>query len=144
MFNAFQWNCFNLVYTCNIALILFLKCQVTTFRIPPLVTKCHTLSTPSPLTWNVIYRWPLIIIIIFLVWIPFMLFWKRCEPVLNIWTPLHKSRHETERLLGKWQRCDFDLEATATVGYFNWNSCTWGDIRYYVSARRRRQPNPQA
>ena len=35
MLNAFQWNCFNLVYTCNIALILFLKCSVTKFRIPP-------------------------------------------------------------------------------------------------------------
>ena len=48
MFNAFQWNCFNLVYTCNIALIL-LKFDVTKFRIPPpLVTQCHTSSTPSP------------------------------------------------------------------------------------------------
>ena len=27
MFNVFQWNCFNLVDTCNIALILFLKCD---------------------------------------------------------------------------------------------------------------------
>ena len=35
MFNAFQWNCFNLVYTCNIALILVLKCDVSKFRIPP-------------------------------------------------------------------------------------------------------------
>ena len=35
-------NCFNLVYTCNIALILFLKCDFTKFRIPPL--PCHTMS----------------------------------------------------------------------------------------------------
>ena len=27
MCNAFQWNCFNLVYKCNIALILFFKCD---------------------------------------------------------------------------------------------------------------------
>ena len=38
----------NLVDTCNISLILFLKCDVTKFRIPPpLVTQYHTLSTPS-------------------------------------------------------------------------------------------------
>ena len=50
MFNAFQWNCFNLVYTCNIALILFLECDVTKIMIlPPIVTQCHTSSTPSPL-----------------------------------------------------------------------------------------------
>ena len=46
MFNDFQWCCFNLVDMCNIALILFLKCDVTKFRIPltPLVTQCHTMS----------------------------------------------------------------------------------------------------
>ena len=60
MFNAFQWNCFNLVDTCNTALILFLKCDVTKFRIPPpLVTQCHTSSTPSPpLMCDVMYGWP--------------------------------------------------------------------------------------
>ena len=42
MFNAFQWNCFNLVDTCNIALILSLKCDVTKFRIP--LPPCHTMS----------------------------------------------------------------------------------------------------
>ena len=47
MSNAFQWNCFNFVYTCNIALILFLKCDVPKFRIPP--PPCHTSSNPSPL-----------------------------------------------------------------------------------------------
>ena len=48
IFNAFQWNCFNLVDTCNIALLLFLKCDATKFRIPPpLVTQCHTSLTPS-------------------------------------------------------------------------------------------------
>ena len=36
----------NLMDTCNIALILFLKCDVTKFRIPPF-TQCHTSSTPS-------------------------------------------------------------------------------------------------
>ena len=36
----------NLVDTCNIALMLFLNCEVTKFRIPPLVTQCPT-STPS-------------------------------------------------------------------------------------------------
>ena len=57
MFKDFQWNCFNLVYTCNIALILFFKCDVTKFRIPPpLVTQCHTSSNP-PLTCDVIYGW---------------------------------------------------------------------------------------
>ena len=62
MFNAFQWNCFNLVDTCNIALILFLKCDVTKFSIPPsLVTQCHTSSTPYALrvTCDVIYGCPL-------------------------------------------------------------------------------------
>ena len=41
--NAFQWNCFNSVDTCNIALILlvFLKCDVTKFTIPP---PCSTIS----------------------------------------------------------------------------------------------------
>ena len=59
MFNAFQWNCFNLVYTCNIALILFLKCDVTKLRIAS--PSCHTSSSPStpPLTSDVIYGWPL-------------------------------------------------------------------------------------
>ena len=47
MFNAFQWNCFNLVDTCNIALILFLKCGVTKFRIPP-----------PPLSHNITLRRP--------------------------------------------------------------------------------------
>ena len=57
MFNDFQWNCFNLIYTCNIALILFLKCDVTKFRIPP---SCHTSSIPSPpLTCDEIYGRPL-------------------------------------------------------------------------------------
>ena len=38
----------NLVDTCNIALILFLKYDITKFRIPaPFVTKCHTSSIPS-------------------------------------------------------------------------------------------------
>ena len=41
MSNAFQWNCFNLVVTCNIALILFLKCDVTKFRI--LLLPFHTM-----------------------------------------------------------------------------------------------------
>ena len=57
MFNDFQWNCFNLVYTFNIALILFLKCDVTKFRIPLLLV---TLRRPLlPLTCDVIYGWPL-------------------------------------------------------------------------------------
>ena len=47
MFNAFLWNCFNLVDTWNIALILSLKCDVTKFRI----------SRP-PLSHNVTLRWP--------------------------------------------------------------------------------------
>ena len=42
MSNAFQWNGFNLIDKCNIALIIFFKCDVTKFRIPP--TPCHTLS----------------------------------------------------------------------------------------------------
>ena len=60
MFNAFQWNCFNFVYTCNVALILFLKCDITKFRIPPpLVTQCHTSSTPSPLNvWRNLWMAP--------------------------------------------------------------------------------------
>ena len=61
MFNALQCNCFNLVDTCNIALILFLKCDVTKFRIPPppLVTQCDTSSTSSaPLNVDVIYGCP--------------------------------------------------------------------------------------
>ena len=55
MFKTFQWNCFN-----NIALILFLKCDVTKFRTPPpLVTQCNISSTLPPLTCDVIYGWPL-------------------------------------------------------------------------------------
>ena len=48
MFNAFQWNCFNLVDTCNIALILFLKCDVTKFRFPPPLSYNVTLRRPPP------------------------------------------------------------------------------------------------
>ena len=50
-----------MVDTCNIALIPFLKCNVTKFRSPLLlVTQCHTSSTPSPpLTCDVIYGCPL-------------------------------------------------------------------------------------
>ena len=60
MFNAFQWNCFNLVYTCNIALILFLKRDITKFRIPPPLSHNVTLRRPPPpLTCDVIYEWPL-------------------------------------------------------------------------------------
>ena len=41
---------------------LFLKCDVTKFRIPPLVTQCQTSSTPSdPLTCDVIYGCPLLV-----------------------------------------------------------------------------------
>ena len=62
MFNYFQLNCSNLVDTCNIALILFLKCEVTKCRIPPippLVTQCHTSSTPSPLNvWRNLWMAP--------------------------------------------------------------------------------------
>ena len=50
-----------LVDTCNIALILFLKSDVTKFRIPP--PHCHTMSPfvdPLTLTCDVIYGWPLI------------------------------------------------------------------------------------
>ena len=59
-----QWNCFNLVDTCNIALILFLKCDVTKFRIRPPPSLSHNdtlcrLPLP-PLTCDVIYGWPLI------------------------------------------------------------------------------------
>ena len=54
MFNAFQWNCFNLADSCNIALILFLKCDVTKFRIPPPLS-----STPSPLNvWRNLWMAP--------------------------------------------------------------------------------------
>ena len=50
-----------MVDTSNIALILFLKCDVTKFRIPPpLFTEYHISSTPSaPLTFDVIYGFPL-------------------------------------------------------------------------------------
>ena len=62
MFNAFQWNCFNLVVTCNIAFIIFLKCDVTKFRIILPVTQCHTSSTPSaPSKCDIIYGCPLFI-----------------------------------------------------------------------------------
>ena len=63
MYKAFQWNCFNLVDTCNIPLILLLKYDVTKFRIlpPSLVTQCHKSSTPPPpLTCDVNYGCPLI------------------------------------------------------------------------------------
>ena len=68
MFSAFQWNCFNLVDTCNIALILFLKCDVTKFRIPP--RACHTMShflNPStPLNvWRNLWIPPLHVDILF-------------------------------------------------------------------------------
>ena len=45
-------------------MVLFLKCDVTKFRIPlPLVTQCHSSSTPSaPLMCDVIYGWPLTLI----------------------------------------------------------------------------------
>ena len=59
MFIAFQWNCFSLVDTCNIALILFLKCDVTKFRIP-LSHNVTLRRPPPPLTCDVIYGWPLI------------------------------------------------------------------------------------
>ena len=60
MFNAFQWDCFNLVDVCNIALILFLKCDVITFRIPPPLSHNVTLRRPPPpLTSGVIYGCPL-------------------------------------------------------------------------------------
>ena len=65
MFNALQWNCFNLVYTCNIALILFFKCDVTKFRIPPPFLS-HNVTLrwpPPPLKCDVIYGWPLIILL---------------------------------------------------------------------------------
>ena len=53
-----EWNCFNLVDTCNIALILFLKCDITKFRIPPSpLSLSVTLRRPPPppLTCDVIY-----------------------------------------------------------------------------------------
>ena len=53
MFNAFQWNSFNLVYTCNIALILFLKCDVTKFRTPPPLSDNVRLRRPPPSPLNV-------------------------------------------------------------------------------------------
>ena len=62
MFNASQLNCLNLVYTCNIALILFLKCDVTKSRIPPPPLSHNvTISRPpfAPLTCEVIYVCPL-------------------------------------------------------------------------------------
>ena len=57
---CFSMNCFNLVDTCNIALILFLKCDFTKFRIPP----CHTshFVDPPPLrplnVWRSIWMSP--------------------------------------------------------------------------------------
>jgi hypothetical protein len=64
MFNAFQCNCFNLVDTCNIALILFLKFYVTKFRIPlhPLSHNVTLCQPPlPPLRCDVIYECPLIL-----------------------------------------------------------------------------------
>ena len=55
LFNVQCSMLFNLVYTCNIALILFFKCDVTKFRIPPLVTLRRP---PPPVTCDVIYGWP--------------------------------------------------------------------------------------
>ena len=51
-----QWSCFNLVDTCNITLILFLKCVVTKFRIlhPSLDTMSHFGDPSAPLS---IYSW---------------------------------------------------------------------------------------
>ena len=50
-------------YMYNIALILFLKCDVTKFRIPPPLSYNVTLRRPSPpLTCDVIYGWPLSLI----------------------------------------------------------------------------------
>ena len=60
MFNAFQWNCFNLVDTCNIVLILSLKCDVRKFRIPPPLVTPRRPPLP-PLTCDVIYECPLTI-----------------------------------------------------------------------------------
>ena len=51
-----------LVEMCNIALILFLKCDVTKFRIPTPLSHNLTLRRPPPLplTCDVIYGCPLI------------------------------------------------------------------------------------
>jgi hypothetical protein len=61
MFIDSQWDCFNLVDTCNIALIIFLKCDVTKFWIlSPLSHNVTLLRSPStPLTCDVIYGCPL-------------------------------------------------------------------------------------
>ena len=54
MFNEFQWNCFSFVDKCNIALIIFLKCDVTKFRIPPpSLSHNVTLSRPPSAPLNV-------------------------------------------------------------------------------------------
>ena len=54
----------NFVDTCNFALTLFFKCDVTKFGIPlPLVTQGHTSSIPSvPLTCDVILWMPLYVV----------------------------------------------------------------------------------
>ena len=59
MCNAFQWNCFNLVYTCNIALLLFLKCDVTKFRTPPLSHNVTLRRPPIPIkVWRNLWMDP--------------------------------------------------------------------------------------
>ena len=60
MFNAFQWNYFNLVDTCNIALILFLKRDVTNLRFPlPCRTMSHFVNPLRPLNvWRNLWMPP--------------------------------------------------------------------------------------
>jgi hypothetical protein len=61
MSNAFQWNCFNLVYTCNIALILFLNVMSENLgSLSPLSHNVTLRRPPLPtLTCDVIYGCPL-------------------------------------------------------------------------------------
>ena len=70
MFNAFEWNCFNLVDTCNIALILFLKCDVTKFGTTPCHTMSHFVDPPPPLNvWCNFWRTPRTFHLILVQWI---------------------------------------------------------------------------
>ena len=82
----FQWHCFNLVDTCNIALILFLKCDVTKFRIPPCHTMLHFVDPVYPLkVWRNLWMAP---------------YWRALDPQGSI---SHGVRHITLKTFFTWE-----------------------------------------
>ena len=137
---------FKFVYTCNIALILFLNRDVIKFRIPPPLPHNVTLRRPPPpLTCDVIYGWALNVFLkVLFVWCMCVCMCL-CVQKINVhfeyfvhkydYTPMIQYAprlRECRTLVTKMQR---GINITFCISYLQARSCAQTEHLYIIRAR---------